>query len=273
MCSEPIAAIPYYMESISVNLYSIEELCYYIINHTYLIDKDFMCEELCSWLEQQLGLSQLVRRLRGIMEKKAGLSEFVYQIAAASGYCTMEELEGVRCILQQMEKKSDFECRKIRADKYMENRKYLSSIYEYRRLLEIEENSSQEQVLMGNIWHNLGCAYARLFLFEEAVVCYKNAYRLNYHTQSLKECLFAYRCMQDESGFEELAQREHLDAMFLLEITNELQMAEKSGEIKEFEQELYNLGQSLGTNRREYYREISKIILEWKEDYRRISKL
>ena len=37
LCSHPIAAMPYYIDNISLNVYSLEELCYYIENHLYLI--------------------------------------------------------------------------------------------------------------------------------------------------------------------------------------------------------------------------------------------
>ncbi len=34
-------AMPYYIDNISLNVYSLEELCYYIENHLYLIEADF----------------------------------------------------------------------------------------------------------------------------------------------------------------------------------------------------------------------------------------
>ena len=46
LCSEPIAAMPYYLEGVSLNIYSLEELSYYIMHNTYLIERDFMNEEL-----------------------------------------------------------------------------------------------------------------------------------------------------------------------------------------------------------------------------------
>ena len=42
LCSHPIAAMPYYIDNISLNVYSLEQLCYYIENHLYLIEADFM---------------------------------------------------------------------------------------------------------------------------------------------------------------------------------------------------------------------------------------
>ena len=52
LCSHPIAAMPYYIDNISLNVYSLEELCYYIENHLYLIEADFMSEELCLWIQK-----------------------------------------------------------------------------------------------------------------------------------------------------------------------------------------------------------------------------
>ena len=67
LCSHPIAAMPYYIDNISLNVYSLEELCYYIENHLYLIEADFMSEELCLWIGQELDekdLAQSLRKLR-----------------------------------------------------------------------------------------------------------------------------------------------------------------------------------------------------------------
>ena len=60
LCSHPIAAMPYYIDNISLNVYSLEELCYYIENHLYLIEADFMSEELCLWIGQELERSGTV---------------------------------------------------------------------------------------------------------------------------------------------------------------------------------------------------------------------
>ena len=53
-CHEPIAALPYYVEGIGMNLYSMEELCYYIMENTFLLDNFFLREELGTWVEIQM---------------------------------------------------------------------------------------------------------------------------------------------------------------------------------------------------------------------------
>ena len=51
----------------------------------------------------------------------------------------------------------------------------------YQKLLESPEVSG---LLEGNIYHNLGTAYARQFLFEEAAKCYEMAYEKNQNPAS-----------------------------------------------------------------------------------------
>ena len=188
-CHEPIAALPYYVEGVGINIYSMEELCYYIAGNTYLLDTSFMNEELCTWIEKQMQVYKLAEQLREITRTDGKLSEYVQAILIYTGYHSMKEMQEIVLVIRQMEEKSDFECNKIRADRLMEKEKYLSSIYEYKRLLDSEDAKKENAFLVGSIWHNLGTAYARLFLFEEAIECYDRAYSLNQTEESLKECL------------------------------------------------------------------------------------
>ena len=249
-CHEPIAALPYYVEGIGMNLYSMEELC--------------------TWVEKQMGLYKLAEQLRDIMRGKGLLSDFVLAILEQNGYCTMKEMQQIVLTIRQMEEKSDFECNKIRADQLMEKEKYLAGIYEYKRLLDSTDAKEASALLRGNIWHNLGTAYARLFLFEEAAKCYEEAYRLNESRESLRECLLCFRCMHDETGFMRKAMEHNIDDMGMQEIKNELSLASKSEALMQFEEQLEKLAEAKeGTEKTLAKNEISDIIFRWKEEYRR----
>ena len=41
-CANSIAATPYYIEEISLNVYSLEELSYYMLNNVYLLSSKLM---------------------------------------------------------------------------------------------------------------------------------------------------------------------------------------------------------------------------------------
>ncbi len=248
-CNQPIAALPYYIEGIGWNVYSIEELCYYIEQNTYLLEANFMTDELCTWIGKELKNEKLAAKLKDIKTMNGRLSDFVQAILVDSGYCPREIAKAVIMLIHDMEEKSDFECNKVRADRLMECQKYLSSIYEYKSLLESNDVGAQPKRLIGNIWHNLGTAYAGLFLFQEAANCYEKAYELNGNEESLKEGLCACLCLKDERRF--------------------LDMAERNGKGRDAREAL----------RQELESHVSKEtpasgnILSWKEEYRRICRI
>lgn len=269
-CHESIAALPYYIEGMGINIYSMEELSYYIMNYTYLLDTGFMCEELCTWISSEMKAYKLAEHLRDEMRGNRRLSEFVLAILEQSGYCSVKEKQQIVLMLRQMEEKSDFECNKLRTDGLMERGKYLSCIYEYKRLLDSEDCKEQPSELVGNIWHNLGTAYAKLFLFEQALKAYEKAVTLNGAKESKKACLFCYRCLHDEQGFIRKSIEYKLDDMSVQEIRNELSMASRSEELIRFEERMEQMaelsvkGQSQGVRQ-----ELLEIVQEWKEAYRK----
>lgn len=274
ICNEPIAALPYYIEGISWNVYSIEELCYYIENNTYLLEKGFMTEELCTWVGKEIKNVKLADRLRNIMQVDGRLSEFVLAILAECGYCSGEAVQEIVGIVREMEEKSDFECSKVRADRLMEKEKYLSSIYEYKSLLESNEAGEQTRELLGSIWHNLGTAYARLFLFGEAAHCYEKAYHLNQNMESIKEGLMAYYCLGDEAGLSQMVEKYQVSGEMIQAVQHEISHAGNSEATGMFEKKIDALSAMGGRGAKsEYQKNLSKMIFKWKEEYRRICRI
>lgn len=154
---------------------------------------------------KQMHRVELAQKLRENIRTEGKLSDFVFAILQDTAYCTMKEMQEIVFAIRQMEQKSDFERDKIRADQLMEKEKYLAAIYRYKHLLDEADTKETGEVLRGNLWHNLGTAYARLFLFEEAGRCFEKAYALNKQKESLRECLMCCRCRHDEEAFAEIA--------------------------------------------------------------------
>ena len=69
LCQTKKAEIPYYIENISTNVYSLEELCYYFYHNLYLIDETILNENLCRWIQEELELPKLAARLRMLEER------------------------------------------------------------------------------------------------------------------------------------------------------------------------------------------------------------
>ena len=65
LCHDKHAAHPYEITRIHCKIFTIEELCYYLCNNLYLIDYTIMNEQLCAWLDEELGMHDLAGMLRG----------------------------------------------------------------------------------------------------------------------------------------------------------------------------------------------------------------
>lgn len=274
ICNEPIAAMPYYIEGISWNVYTLEELCYYVENNTYLLERDFMTEELCTWIGKEVKNLILAEKLRDIMRMDGRLSEFVQTLLVECGYCPKDVIRDVVAIIRDMEEKSDFECNKIRADRLFEREKYLSSIYEYKSLLESSDAGMQSKELLGSIWHNLATSYARLFLFAEAIHCYEKAYKLNNNEESLRQCMKACHCHYDEAGFMQAIEKYQPDALLVQEVKKEMDAAYASKSLDEFGDKFGSIVALKALGRRgDYQKEIGNMIFQWKEEYRKICRI
>ena len=92
LCLLPQAKKPYYIENIRTNIYSLEELCFYLYNNACLIDETLMNERLLDWLRDELGLKKLYRQLYEQLEKKDGAGFFILPIFREAGYLTNTQM-------------------------------------------------------------------------------------------------------------------------------------------------------------------------------------
>ena len=80
LCQTKKAGKPYFVENISTNIYSLEELCYYLYHNLYLVDSSVMNEGLCIWISEELDLPRLAAKLRPHLGKFASIEDVLYHI-------------------------------------------------------------------------------------------------------------------------------------------------------------------------------------------------
>ena len=208
LCRTPRAQVPYYIESGQVNIYSLEELMYYVQSARFVTRDDFMNAVFIGWIGKELQLPELAGLLRAKLDGESGLKDFFLPIEAANGYLTTSELQILNVQLQKYDHMSGLEAKKLYADQFMHQHQYVRAIHAYRRLLNDPEVIKKQGHVAGDIWSNLGCAYARLQDFSEAVDCFSRGYLLNHRIETLQEAVDA-ACL---SGKQQLL--EHLSERF-----------------------------------------------------------
>ena len=65
LCRAKAAKHPCYIESIDINIYTIEELCFYLWKNVSLLDESILNEKLCDWLEKHTDLAEKDYRKSG----------------------------------------------------------------------------------------------------------------------------------------------------------------------------------------------------------------
>ena len=254
LCHEKKANKPYYMDDIHLNLYTIEELCFYLCNNLFLLNHTLLSKDLCKWIDEELELPYLSASLLQLLPSMS-LSRFVVTILSYVGFCDDQELEDIQHTLMSLKDETEEEQRKKKADNMLKNGKYESSLREYERILKKEGESKLGRHFYARIRHNMGVAYAKQFLFGEAASCFEQAYNLDANEESLKEYLCACYMSMDDVQFRQLVEDNGFE-----------KMAERMKETLGTWERQYRFFQE--QNQREH-RNIQKRIEECKEEYRR----
>jgi len=273
LCNHPIAAMPYYIEALSLNIYSLEELCYVIEHHPFLLDEGFFDEELIGWIEREVKEVELAEHMRQSVRRELGTTKLVELILNATGYLSYESGMNIISQIREMQHKTVFERRKMRADRYVENKKYINALLEYRRILQMEEECKKNPVVCGNIWHNQGTVFARLFLFREAKECFEKAYRYHMNIESIYEAMAACRYLGDDEALMELAGKYGIAAQEVAELTERWTHISRNDAIARVEEEI----DTIFAEENDFLREVPleenatlmQMLHDWKVEYQK----
>ena len=177
LCQVKRADKPYYIESISTNIYTIEELCFYLYENVCLIDQTIVNEALCDWLRDELGLKKLYRQLYEQLERQDGIAYFVMPIFREIGYLSPERMRQMQERLSKLEVQPEDVRQKLKGDYLVKCGMYGNAMHEYYQILGRKGPGKLGTQFYAEIWNNLGCAYARLFQFEDAADCFFRAWK------------------------------------------------------------------------------------------------
>ncbi|MCQ2500174.1 MAG: tetratricopeptide repeat protein [Lachnospiraceae bacterium] len=212
LCQIPRAEKPWFLENIGLNIYSAEELGYFICNNLSLVDESIVCEGLVEWVKAELKQPRLALKLHQILNGPYTERDFILAFLKETSYMNSKELAALDQQLQELTDKPQAVRLKKKADTLMNHGKYNRALKYYQEALVSEDKGGHGTQFRGTIYNNLGCVYARLFLMEEACEYFRLAYE-DIHTLSvLKSYLFSifmkdgekvYRQKLDEFGVDE----------------------------------------------------------------------
>lgn len=182
---------PYFIKEINKNIYSIEELSFYLYNYLYLVEEKFFSEALIDYLENTLEQKSIADGLRHLESRGGKLGEKISFVVKNSGFYSSKEVDELERHLVMLNSKTSSERIKGKADILVENHKYNLAIVFYRNILNKGRSSELPDSFYGDVYNNLGVAYVRMFEYATAAACFRSAYKLNENPNVLNSIILA----------------------------------------------------------------------------------
>lgn len=266
------ARSPYFMEKFYVNLYSVEELCYLFVEKAELLDRDVMQRDIVQWLDEECGLNQLAHALYSLLNQNGSVTAFAGTILEYVGLYPPEVTEQTQQTIKSNEGLNPCERGKAKADHMLQNRKFFMALKLYHSLLaQIPETDAK---LRGSIYHNMGVACVKMFMFRQAAEWFMQAYEADREPESLESYLAAIRMRcEDKEYIAYIADHpEYHDVS--LRVERKMEQASGQFEGTDENRMLFTLqvfkeeGNSTAGSEVQYYEEIEKLTARLKEQYR-----
>lgn len=194
LCSSPLAEHPYKIQETGLLLYSAEELSYYIYNNFYLVDENFVSEELLTFLEDELGLKESAEHFRRVKSERTALSVLLMSMLREFRYYSETELKSFQQRYDSYRRQNPLIRRAQKADFLLENGHYLPAIQVYVELCNVKKDKTLPKEFYMKIRQRMAISYIHLGLFSEAMEAYLAAYEEEPNEELLKQ-IYQFSCM------------------------------------------------------------------------------
>lgn len=145
----------YTFEDTGIEIFSYEELCYYICQNPVLFVEEWCTFSLLNWISKELQMEEMARQMNGYSQNS---SLQVSVILSYGDYMNRRKAESVLEEIQGMQKGSRIQFHKKKGDCYLTYGKFFRARKEYRQLLK-QEHLIPDKIFLGNIYHNMATTY------------------------------------------------------------------------------------------------------------------
>lgn len=205
LCETKTATTSYIFPNTKIEVFSYEELCYYIYNNIALLSEEYVGKKLFDWIEKELGMEELALKLRVVKDKDStDLTDLLTTILTHKEFYTIPEVKGFIVQVERIKGLTAPQFRKKQADGFLRYRKYVKAASIYDEILEQYPDMKNDK-LLGAIYHNRAVALANNFELEEAMKSYEKAFDLTGNKDSLYQYLLLMATTKEQSEVQEMA--------------------------------------------------------------------
>ena len=174
ICIGKIGEKGYYFEDTGIQIFSYEELCYYLKRHMICYIHTLPGEDLLVYLRDELGLEKLYKQLIRLMDPEKDQMKYFSTLFREGHYFNEEEIRDILDEYRSLMNAPVYLQRKWMGDLLVSAGRSARAIECYKVALEEHEVSLEDT---GRIYHNAGIAEARLFRFQNAKINFIKAYQ------------------------------------------------------------------------------------------------
>ena len=164
LCRTGRALKPLVLEEPGVQIYSLEELCYYIYNNIYILTNAFLDEKLIAFIRTEIKEPLLADKLEQLKCENAGLAEAVVTILKYVDYYDTAEIEQVKDLLAMLDTQNVYERMKMRADRFLEKGCYYSAISNYDKIVNGERDINLSGLFYAKVYQSGNCLCQNVLL-------------------------------------------------------------------------------------------------------------
>ena len=263
LCSGERTSRPYVFPSSNFRIYSIEELCYYLYNHVYLIEESLITDSLIDWIGTELKLIERSQKLKLMKDQGADIKTIVTGILCSCDYYDEYEIKHILKVLDTIIGMPLVKRNIIRATEFLKNKKYMEALRAYELILNSEGAIDLTPEEYGSVLHNMGVATVNTKGLSCAGELFLRAYERNHREESLKQYLYTIKLKGEDvdSQLEQLQLDENLkyeidnNVKVIFEKVNESQNMSRIKRLRQYKAE----GKIA-----EYNRYVDETIENWK---------
>ena len=212
LCRLREADLAYPLEGVGISFTSIEELCFFLYRYPELLDGELVCGALADWVGEELGLASTAQAMHAALRGGEDLYAFIQPVFRAAGYLTEQEKKDYRRKIAALMKERVIVRMKKKGDALAGYGKYISAMGAYKKALGMADEKTEDPVFLAALYHNMGCVYMRMLLYEESLDSFKKAY-IRFHTKdALRTYLTAAAVARPRSRYEEILRTMHVDS-------------------------------------------------------------
>ena len=174
ICTGRLGEHPYRFPETGTEVYSYEEICYYLSQHMICYLQTLPDEELLLFMKEELGLEKLAKVLSRLNNPERDQMKYFAALFREGNYFHEEEIRQILDEYRSLKNAPVHKKYKMLGDLMMESHRASAAMECYERALACKDINDKET---GEICHNMGAAKMRLFRFQDAGLYFLKAYQ------------------------------------------------------------------------------------------------